>query len=74
WVTSFSEDTPEQLIYAIQPHALVKGSDYRPEQVAGRGCVESAGGRVVILPLERGCSTTAIIGFIRGDAVKEGKV
>lgn len=65
WVVPFSEDTPERLICTVRPDVLVKGGDYRPDQVAGRGCVESAGGRVSILPFVDGCSTTAIIDTLR---------
>lgn len=65
WVVPFEEDTPERLICAVRPHVLVKGRDYRPEQVAGRACVEGAGGRVTILPLLDGCSTTAMLQHIR---------
>ncbi len=65
WVVPFSEDTPERLICAVRPQVLVKGGDYRPEQVAGRACVEAAGGRVTILKYEEGCSTTALIDRIR---------
>lgn len=69
WVISFSEDTPERLICAIRPDVLVKGGDYRADQIAGARCVESAGGRVSILPFVEGCSTTGII-----DALRPGKV
>jgi D-beta-D-heptose 7-phosphate kinase/D-beta-D-heptose 1-phosphate adenosyltransferase len=65
WVVPFIEDTPERLICAVRPDVLVKGGDYRPEQVAGRSCVEGAGGRVIILPFVDGCSTTAIIDSLR---------
>jgi D-beta-D-heptose 7-phosphate kinase/D-beta-D-heptose 1-phosphate adenosyltransferase len=65
WVVPFAEETPERLICALRPHVLVKGGDYRPDQVAGRECVESAGGRVTILPFLPGCSTTDIIHSIR---------
>lgn len=66
WVIPFAEDTPERLICAVRPQVLVKGGDYRPEQVAGRECVEGAGGRLVILPFLDGCSTTAMLDQIRG--------
>ncbi len=69
WVVPFSEDTPERLICAIQPDALVKGGDYRSDQIAGRACVERAGGRVEILPLVDGCSTTSLIDMLRASQV-----
>ena len=65
WVVAFTEDTPERLICEVRPDILVKGGDYRPEAVAGAGCVEKAGGQVTILPLEEGCSTTGIINAAR---------
>ena len=40
WVVAFAEDTPERLICEMEPDVLVKGGDYRPEQVAGAECVE----------------------------------
>ena len=65
WVVPFSEDTPEQLICAIKPELLVKGGDYRPEDIAGYECVKQAGGEVVVLDYEDGCSTSRLIDAIR---------
>lgn len=59
-VTLFEEDTPRELIAALLPEVLVKGSDWS-HFVAGREEVEAAGGRVVLLPLEPGYSTTATV-------------
>lgn len=59
-VTLFEEDTPRELIAALLPDVLVKGSDWS-HFVAGREEVEAAGGRVVLLPLEPGYSTTATV-------------
>ena len=67
WVVGFSEDTPERLITRVRPDVLVKGGDYRPEQVAGASCVTQAGGEVRILPLVAGQSTSAVIAAIRQD-------
>ncbi len=64
-VTVFDEDTPGALIAELVPDVLVKGGDYRPETVVGRDTVEAAGGRVVILPLVEGRSTTTLIRRIR---------
>lgn len=61
WVVPFSEDTPERLICKILPDVLVKGGDYRAEQVAGYACVTQHGGEVHILPFLEGVSTTRII-------------
>ena len=65
WVVPFSEDTPEQLICDIKPELLVKGGDYRPEDIAGYDCVKQAGGEVVVLDFEDGCSTSQLIDAIR---------
>lgn len=60
-VTVFDEDTPLSLIEAIQPEVLVKGGDYRPEEVVGADEVEAAGGRLVLIPLVEGQSTTRMV-------------
>jgi D-beta-D-heptose 7-phosphate kinase/D-beta-D-heptose 1-phosphate adenosyltransferase len=60
-VTIFDEDTPRDLIALILPDLLVKGGDYRPEDIVGRIEVEAAGGRVVVLPFLDGRSTTNLI-------------
>lgn len=60
-VTLFDDDTPERLIARLLPDVLVKGADYRVDQVVGRTAVEHAGGRVVLIPLVEGCSTSALI-------------
>ena len=65
WVVAFSEDTPQRLICAVLPDVLVKGGDYRPEEIAGHDCVTAQGGKVVVLGYEDGCSTTAVIERIR---------
>lgn len=61
WVLAFSEETPERLYCRLLPDVIVKGGDYRPEQVAGCDCVVKAGGEVKILPFVEGQSTTHII-------------
>jgi len=60
-VVPFDDDTPIDLIEALRPDVLVKGSDYAPHQVVGREVVEAAGGRLVLVPIEKGYSTTAAI-------------
>jgi D-beta-D-heptose 7-phosphate kinase / D-beta-D-heptose 1-phosphate adenosyltransferase len=60
-ITVFDEDTPLELITAIRPEILVKGGDYRPEEVVGRAEVEAAGGRLVLIPLVEGHSTTTMV-------------
>jgi D-beta-D-heptose 7-phosphate kinase/D-beta-D-heptose 1-phosphate adenosyltransferase len=60
-VMLFEEDTPERLIRAILPDVLIKGADYTMAQVVGADIVTAAGGRVVLIPLEQGHSTTNTI-------------
>ncbi len=64
-VTLFGEDTPRELIAALLPDVLVKGGDYRPEEVVGRAEVEGAGGRLVLIPFLEGRSTTGLVERIR---------
>jgi rfaE bifunctional protein nucleotidyltransferase chain/domain len=64
-VVTFPEDTPLALIRRLRPDVLVKGGDYEPATVVGRDDVESWGGRVVIVPLRPGQSTTSIIEKLR---------
>ncbi|MBI5084881.1 MAG: adenylyltransferase/cytidyltransferase family protein [Acidobacteria bacterium] len=59
-VVLFEEETPRELISELLPDILVKGSDWS-HWVAGREEVEAAGGRVELLPLEPGYSTTATV-------------
>jgi D-beta-D-heptose 7-phosphate kinase/D-beta-D-heptose 1-phosphate adenosyltransferase len=65
WVVPFSEDTPEALICAVKPDLLVKGGDYRPEEIAGHDCVVSNGGEVRVLEFVPGVSTSHIVEAIR---------
>ena len=65
WVTLFDEETPEALIGDVRPDVLVKGGDYSEAEVAGAGVVRGGGGRVVILPLVPGYSTSALVRRIR---------
>ena len=60
-VVVFSEETPIELIKAFQPDVIVKGGDYTPETVVGHDIVRCRGGRVVIVPLVEGFSTTGKI-------------
>lgn len=65
WVTSFSEDTPENLICEVLPDLLVKGGDYQPQEIAGFGCVTANGGEVRVLDFMQGRSTSGILDAIR---------
>jgi len=60
-VTPFSEDTPEALIRELTPDVLVKGADWAADRVAGQEWVERHGGRVVLVPLQEGRSTTRML-------------
>jgi D-beta-D-heptose 7-phosphate kinase/D-beta-D-heptose 1-phosphate adenosyltransferase len=61
WVVPFSEDTPEALVRELLPDVLVKGGDYRPENIAGARAVLANGGAVEVLRFREGRSTTAIV-------------
>jgi D-beta-D-heptose 7-phosphate kinase/D-beta-D-heptose 1-phosphate adenosyltransferase len=65
WVVAFCEDTPARLIAAVLPDILVKGGDYRPEQIAGYDAVIASGGRVAVLDFHEGYSTTGLIAKAR---------
>ncbi len=60
-IVIFEEDTPETLIHAIKPDILVKGGDWKPEEIAGSSFVKSYGGQVKVVPYLNGFSTTGII-------------
>ncbi|AUI85258.1 bifunctional heptose 7-phosphate kinase/heptose 1-phosphate adenyltransferase [Vibrio azureus] len=66
WVVPFGEDTPQRLISEVLPSLLVKGGDYKPEDIAGGKEVIAAGGEVRVLNFEDGCSTSEIINAIKG--------
>ena len=65
-VVLFEEDTPIDLVRHLEPDVIVKGGDYSPETVVGAPEVRARGGRVVIIPLTPGQSTTSIIEKLRG--------
>jgi D-beta-D-heptose 7-phosphate kinase/D-beta-D-heptose 1-phosphate adenosyltransferase len=64
-VVIFDEDTPHEIISALQPDILVKGADWGENNIVGRDVVEARGGRVVRMPLAEGYSTTRLIERIR---------
>lgn len=66
FVTVFEEESPRALISEVLPDVLVKGGDYRLDEIHGREEVERAGGRVLSLPFVEGASTTGIIERIKG--------
>jgi D-beta-D-heptose 7-phosphate kinase/D-beta-D-heptose 1-phosphate adenosyltransferase len=61
YVVFFEEDTPQALIEALRPDVLIKGADYRKEDVVGAAFVESYGGRVYLAPVRKGFSSTKVI-------------
>lgn len=64
-VILFNEDTPYNLIKAIQSDVLVKGGDYKPETVVGADIIKANGGKVEIVPLLEGFSTSALVQKIK---------
>jgi rfaE bifunctional protein nucleotidyltransferase chain/domain len=64
-VVIFDEDTPAALVDLLQPDVIVKGGDYAPDTVVGADVVRARGGRVVIIPLTAGQSTTSIVERVR---------
>jgi D-beta-D-heptose 7-phosphate kinase/D-beta-D-heptose 1-phosphate adenosyltransferase len=65
-VVLFDQDTPLELIAALQPDILVKGSDYKPKEVVGKKAVESYGGCVKLVDVLQGYSTTGLAEKITG--------
>ena len=61
YITLFSETTPEKLIREIRPDILVKGNDYKIDEVVGREIVEGYGARVELIPIVQGHSTTSTL-------------
>lgn len=64
-VVFFDEDTPYELIKALQPDVLVKGSDYKPESIVGYDIVTGRGGTVETIDLVEGFSTTNLVNKIK---------
>lgn len=60
-VVVFDEETPAEIIAAVLPHVLVKGADWAPDKIVGRDTVEAHGGKVILMPVEQGWSTTSIV-------------
>jgi D-beta-D-heptose 7-phosphate kinase/D-beta-D-heptose 1-phosphate adenosyltransferase len=65
WVVPFAEDTPAALIAKLAPDVLVKGGDYRVDQIAGGETVLKNGGEVRVLGFKPGRSTSALIDALR---------
>jgi D-beta-D-heptose 7-phosphate kinase/D-beta-D-heptose 1-phosphate adenosyltransferase len=67
YICVFGEDTPLELIKELKPDVLVKGGDYKREEVAGGDFVESIGGRVALVPLTEGMSTSSLANKIKNN-------
>lgn len=65
-VVIFDQDTPLELIEHLRPDVLVKGGDYTESTIVGAAEVRGRGGRVVVVPLTPGQSTTSIVEKVRG--------
>jgi D-beta-D-heptose 7-phosphate kinase/D-beta-D-heptose 1-phosphate adenosyltransferase len=61
YIIIFDEDTPYKLIEKIKPDILVKGGDYKPENIVGADIVKQYNGEVIALPFLKGKSSTKII-------------
>jgi rfaE bifunctional protein nucleotidyltransferase chain/domain len=68
-VMIFDEETPRDLIQAVQPDVLVKGADWAEDAIVGRDIVEARGGRVVRVAIQPGHSTTKIVEKIKSLAM-----
>ncbi len=66
-VILFDEDTPYDLIEKIKPDILVKGSDYKKEEIVGADIIQNTGGEIITINFLEGYSTTAILDKIRKD-------
>ncbi len=66
-VILFNESTPNKIINHIKPDIITKGGDYKTEEVVGYETVIENNGRVVIIPLTRGFSTTSILNKIKNE-------
>lgn len=64
-VCLFDEDTPKELIEAVEPDVLVKGGDYTLDKIVGADFVQQRGGEIRIIPFVNGYSTTALIDKIK---------
>ncbi len=74
YIVVFDADTPIDVIAEVRPHVLVKGADYTRDQVVGHEVVERHGGKVVLVDLVEGRSTTNIIQRIEQSSAERGAV
>ena len=71
YVVIFGEEDPLELLKAIRPDVLIKGDDYKEDQVVGADLLKSYGGVVRLIPLRRGISTTKLVEKIRSGLAEE---
>lgn len=67
YIIIFEEETPLKLVKSITPDIIVKGGDYKEEDVVGGEFIQSIGGKVIIIPFVDGKSTTNIINKMKSD-------
>jgi D-beta-D-heptose 7-phosphate kinase/D-beta-D-heptose 1-phosphate adenosyltransferase len=72
-VVVFDEDTPAALIRELRPDVLVKGADYREDEVVGGKDVAAWGGRVRLVPLTEGRSTSGLLKRLTGEQDRTGR-
>jgi D-beta-D-heptose 7-phosphate kinase/D-beta-D-heptose 1-phosphate adenosyltransferase len=65
YVTSFGADTPKAIISKLLPDILVKGGDYKPDEIVGADDVRAAGGKAIVIPFVKGRSSSGIIKRLR---------
>ena len=68
YLVPFSEDTPQKIIASLLPDILIKGGDWKPEEVVGKSEVEEAGGKVIIVPFLSSYSSSSLIDRIISSA------
>jgi D-beta-D-heptose 7-phosphate kinase/D-beta-D-heptose 1-phosphate adenosyltransferase len=73
FLLSFGEDTPQMVVERLLPDVLVKGGDWKPDEVVGKKEVEKFGGKVVVIPTLKGYSTSGLIERISAAAFKRRK-
>ncbi len=67
YVVLFDEDTPYNMIKQVQPDVLVKGDEYKPEDIVGYDIVSAKGGKIITIKMVQGHSTTGILNRILKD-------
>lgn len=71
YLVPFSEDTPQKIIATLLPDILIKGGDWKPEEVVGKSEVEDSGGKVIIVPFLSSYSSSSLIDKIIDSAKRD---